>query len=284
MPIANQLYDGMKYLLGAKLTIEIIILQTPHFRPECWFKPQFIYRLYQNTNIVAENLTKDFINLSDRGFSPYRTSELALNHGEGGLDIRPFVIMSKEGFPIEVVEVPHPLPESIKGLGSLTTLRVTSERDIGCGIYRLNSVEILFAGVGFVSRHFIDGESLGSGIYQLGKLRGIRCLSWCGLNASYNMSFDTAHQVGFNPFGFAPHFTPFVVEPSVIGCSREARGINGKVGLYGSERAGTLLNERFEKHGQFRVFKVSECAVVMRSLRNHPCVLSLFQLSCEPAS
>ncbi len=206
---------------------------------------------------MAEYLTKDFINLSDRGFSPYRTSELALNHREGGLYIRPLMIMSKKGFSIEVVEVPHPLPESIERFNPLTALRITPERDIGCGVYCLNSVEIILAGVGFVSRYLVDGEGLGGSIDQLGKLRGIGCLGRCGLNTGHYVGFDSAHQVGFNPFRFAPHLTPLMVKPSVIGGSGESRRINGEVSLYGSKWTGTPLNEGFQQRCQFGVFQIA---------------------------
>jgi len=131
---------------------------------------------------MAQNLTEDFIDLSDRGFSPHRTPELALNHREGSLHVRPLVIVSQESVPIKVVEVPHSLPQSIKGFSPLTSFRITPKWDIRRGVYRLNSVEIILAGISFIGRHFVNVESLGSSLNQLGKLRGIRCLSRSNLN------------------------------------------------------------------------------------------------------
>ena len=60
---------------------------------------------------MTQNLTQNLIDLSDRSLGSYRTLELALNHGEHGLDVRPLMIVSQEGFLIVVVEVPQPVLE-----------------------------------------------------------------------------------------------------------------------------------------------------------------------------
>ena len=54
---------------------------------------------------MAENLAKNLINLSDRGFSPDETAELRFNHGEGSLHIRPLVVVAQERFPIEIFTI-----------------------------------------------------------------------------------------------------------------------------------------------------------------------------------
>ena len=110
---------------------------------------------------MAKNLAKNFINLSDRGFSSNRSPELGLNHGEGGLHIRPLVIMSQESIPIEVVEVPHAIPETVKLMMIVShASRIDLEGDISRATLRLNGMEISPVGVGFVSRDFIDVECL----------------------------------------------------------------------------------------------------------------------------
>jgi hypothetical protein len=63
---------------------------------------------------MAKDFTKDFINLSNRGLSPDHRSELYFNHRVNSLGIRPLVVMLEKGFPIDVVVVPHSLPDAIK--------------------------------------------------------------------------------------------------------------------------------------------------------------------------
>ena len=76
---------------------------------------------------MAQNLTQNFVDLSSRGFGSNRATELRLNHGEGCLYIRPLVIMGQEAVPIEVVEVPHSIPETIERLMSLAAFGVGLE-------------------------------------------------------------------------------------------------------------------------------------------------------------
>lgn len=106
--------------------------------PECRLKPQFVNGLNKDTNIMAENLTKNLVNLSDRGFSPYRTPEFCFYHREGGFHIRPLVIMGQELFPIEVVKVPHSLPQSVKCTIPLSTLAIGFKWDIRRSVYCLH--------------------------------------------------------------------------------------------------------------------------------------------------
>ena len=92
---------------------------------------------------MTQNLTQNLVNLGNRGFGANRPAELAFNHAESSLDIRPLVIMLKEGIPIEVIEVPHSIPKPIKLIASLTSFRIAFERDIGYCIYSLNCMETI---------------------------------------------------------------------------------------------------------------------------------------------
>ena len=49
--------------------------------------------LNQHAEVVTEHLTEHLVELSDITLAPYRITELALDHGEGGLDVRPLVVM-----------------------------------------------------------------------------------------------------------------------------------------------------------------------------------------------
>ena len=71
---------------------------------------------------MAKNLAENLVNLSGRTLGPDRTAKLGLNHREGSLDIRPLVIVGKKRISIEVVEMPHALPEFTVWLMPLTPL------------------------------------------------------------------------------------------------------------------------------------------------------------------
>ena len=59
---------------------------------------------------MAKYLTKHFINLSDRGFSPYGSSELRLYHVYCGFYVASFVIMLKKFFAFKLEVVVHISP------------------------------------------------------------------------------------------------------------------------------------------------------------------------------
>ena len=54
--------------------------------------PQFMNRLNQHAEVMAEHLTEDLIELPDIAFTPYRIPKLGLDHTKGRLDVRPLVI------------------------------------------------------------------------------------------------------------------------------------------------------------------------------------------------
>ena len=217
---------------------------------------------------MTQNLTKNFIDLSGWGFGSNRSAELAFNHAESSFDIRPLVIMLQESIPIEVVEVPHLIPQTVKLFATLTTFGIAFEWDIWGSIYGLNCMKTITARVCLVSRYFIDIECLSSCVDQLGKLGSISRFSWGYFNTSNNMGFNTAHQMSFDPLGFTSFLTPFLVKPSVVGSGCEARRINGKVSFNGFQRTGTLLNQGFQKWGQFRVFQIAGIAGKGRGFSN----------------
>lgn len=209
---------------------------------------------------MTQNLTQDLIDLSNRSLGAHSTAELHFNHGENRFGVRPFVVMLQESFPIVIIEMPHAMPQSVKRLSSLTAFGVAFEWYEWNGINGVNSMEITSAGVCLVRRYFADSECLGSGLYQFGKLRSIGGFCRSSFYAGDDMSLDTAHQMGFYPLYFASHLSVFMVKPSVIYGRSKARGINGEIGFYCSERTGTLLNKSFEQWCQFRILKVAENA------------------------
>ncbi len=63
---------------------------------------------------MAQNLAQYLINLSYGSLRTNEATKLALNHREGSFCVRPLVVVLQEGFPIEIIEVPHAIPEPVK--------------------------------------------------------------------------------------------------------------------------------------------------------------------------
>lgn len=234
---------------------------------------------------MAKHFTENLINLSSRGLSPNRTPEFPFNHGEGGLDIRPLMVMLQERLTVEVVEVPHPIPEAVELMMVVAhTGGVDLEGDVSCATDSLNRMQVTPVGVGFVGAYLVNRECLGGLLDQSGELSVIRRLKGCGLDTGNYMGFDSADKVSFHPCLLATLFAPLVVKPAGICRSREAGGVNGEVGLDSPQWAGALFNESFQQGGKVGVFKIPECAVIVGNLANQPAFLGLFKLSGESPS
>jgi hypothetical protein len=220
---------------------------------------------------MTQNLAKDFVDLSDRGLSPDSTPELALNHIERGLNIRPLVVVLQKGFTVEAVEMVHATPQPVKLMVAVLLSRcVGLEGDIGYATHRLNCVEIALDGVGFVGGYLVDGEGLGGLVDQSGKLDAVGGSIGRGLDAGDDVGLYPAHDVRLYPILHGAFLPPLVVKPSGIGAGRKARGVNGEVGLNRPQRGGGLLNETLEQGCQFGVFEVAESAGEGRRLDDQP--------------
>ena len=79
--------------------------------PERRRDPEFVYRMHQNAEVVAEHLTENFVGLRDRRLRPNRRAKLPLQHREGRFHVRPLVIVRQKFVPLEMVEVPHLRPD-----------------------------------------------------------------------------------------------------------------------------------------------------------------------------
>jgi hypothetical protein len=132
--------------------------------------------------------------------------------------------MLQEGIPIEVVEVPHTIPETIKLMVMVTRAsRVDFEGDKGDSIHRLDSMEISSIRVGFVGRDFVDGECLGCLTYQNWELDSVSRLIGRSYYASNYVSLYSANYVNLNPRLLTAFLAIFAVKP--------ARGSVGKRGV-----------------------------------------------------
>lgn len=228
---------------------------------------------------MAEHFTQNFIDLSNGGFCPNRTAELGLYHREGTLHIRPLMIMSQELFPVEVVEVPHSMPQAvITSSGASHTPSVALEWDVGSTAYGLDCMKVTAARVGFVCRHLIDCKCLGGLIHQGNKLDCISRFICGSFNTGNDVSFYSTHNVGFYK-SLLTAVAVFMVIPSGVCCGGKPRGINSKVHFNYFQRAGTLLYKAFKQWSQFGILQITECTIIVGGLTNHPVFLSLFQLA-----
>lgn len=210
---------------------------------------------------MTEHFAQHFVNLSSRRLAANRAAELRLNHGEGSLYVRPLVIMSQEAFPIEVVEVPHFIPETVKLVVMVShACRIDLERDERCPADCLDCMKVSPVRICFISRNLVDVEGLGGRVHQGGKLNVISRLIRGSFYACHNMGVHPAHQMSLNPSLFAPFLAVFVVKPSGIGGGSEARRVNCEVSLYRSQWACALFNEGFQEWSQFGGFQITGIA------------------------
>jgi hypothetical protein len=250
--------------------------------PECRLKPQLVYALDKHADVMAKHLAQNLIDLSNWSLGPDRTPELCLYHGEGGLDIRPLVVMLQESIPIEVVEVPHPVPQPVKLVMVVSHASgVGLKGDKSRSALSLNRPQVLPAGVGFVCGNLVDIESLCSPAHQSRELQIVSRLVGSGFDTGDDVGFDATNQVGFDPSLLTALLAILVVEPSVIYRCRKAGGINGEVGLYRPERASALLDEGLEQGRQFGVLQIAEGAGERRGLCDQSLSLRFPQVGHE---
>jgi len=124
--------------------------------PECRLKPQFKDAHNKAADIMTKHFTQNFIDLSGRGFSPNRTTELGFNHREDCLYIRPLMVMLEEGFSIEAKIVPHLIPQAVKSRCCTShSFGITLKGNISCPTYGLDCVKIATAGICFIRSEFL---------------------------------------------------------------------------------------------------------------------------------
>jgi hypothetical protein len=216
---------------------------------------------------MTEYLTKNFINLSNRGFRPNRTAELRFYGREGTFRIASLVIPLHEGFSIELVEVPHVIPKAVKPVVMVShASRVYLEGNECCATNCLNRSEASSIGVSFISRDLIDCEGLGCSLDKHRESEIVRRFAGCSLDTSNYMGFDSTHKMRLDPSLLASFLAPFMVKPSIVSSSSKSRRIDRKVSFYCSRWTGTFFNERFKQGSQSRVSQIVKYAIIRQSL------------------
>jgi len=234
---------------------------------------------------MAKYLTQNLVDLSGRGLRSDRAAELGFYHAEHTLHIRPFVVVGQERFPIEVVEVPHLVPEAIVASRVAShALGITLEGDVGRPTRILDGMKVAATGIGFVSRNLFDRECLSRLFQQGDEFNRVCGFVGTTFNTGHNVRFDPAHQVNLDirlPLEF---LAILVIKPSCIGGSREAGGINSEVGFHCSQRASTLLNERLQNRSEFRVLQIPSIAGKGWGLSHQFLCLCFSQAGHEPSA
>jgi hypothetical protein len=229
---------------------------------------------------MTQNLAENFVHLSRWGFRPNRSPELHLNHAESAFNVRPLMVMFKEGTPIELVEVPHAMPQAVETVLLVSNpVRSVLEGDISDSANSLYCMKILSARVSLICRDLVDVERISGCIDQWSELWRISRLKSCSLYTGNDMGFNSAHQMSLNPLYLAPYLAPLMVKPSVIGIGCETRGINSEVSLYGFQGACTLLNESLEKWCQFGILQRTEATGERRRFRDQSTNLCFSKVS-----
>jgi hypothetical protein len=102
---------------------------------------QFVDGLNQAADVMTENLTKGFVDLSGRGLTAKRVTELRFDHVEGGFDVAALVVLLHEPTLVELIVVIHLTPEfALLFPLSLLVLRLLLVRPYSAELFTLNGM------------------------------------------------------------------------------------------------------------------------------------------------
>ncbi len=87
--------------------------------PKRSFNSQLIKRANKATEIMAKDLTQNLVHLSGKRLRTDVSTELGLDHREGRLDVRPFVVVLQELLAVVGEEPVHPNPKGTTRLRCL---------------------------------------------------------------------------------------------------------------------------------------------------------------------
>ena len=127
---------------------------------------------------MAKNLGENLVDLGGRSLSADAASKLGLNHVEGGLDIRPLMVVREELLAVIGEKLVHPTPQLPASLSDATVSRLAPIAASGV-VVRLegyqrkrtranDSVEVGVADIALVGRDGLDVETLGGRLKERG--------------------------------------------------------------------------------------------------------------------
>lgn len=111
---------------------------------------------------MAQNLAQNLIDLGNWSLCPDYSPELCLYPRKYTFRIRPLMIMLQKDFPIELVEMPHTIPQDVEFMMMVShTSGIDLEEDKGRPTNRLNYYKMAPAGLEPATCAFTGGQ-LGS--------------------------------------------------------------------------------------------------------------------------
>ncbi len=244
---------------------------------ECGFNPKLIRALNQATDVVTKDFTKHFISLCDWKFRSDEPAKLGFYHAKGRFDVRPLVVVSHEVCAVQIIVVKHAIPDFALALISRVAFEI-NVRDCAFIIYQSHVGK---ARISLICADFLHIESLRSLIYERCKVVVICAMRPADFSRRYNIGFDSAHNMGFDPFALACFFPVLFVIPSVILRSRKTRRINREVSLYRLERQRRLNYQPLQIGREFFFFEIAIHGVVAWEFRDIATRISIFQIGHE---
>jgi hypothetical protein len=231
--------------------------------------------------VMTENFTKRFVDHRGIGLTPERVTKLPLEHGNRTLDIRAFVIVLQKLIALEHKEVIHVFPQNRAGAIAGCAL---FERNEGCAVESSNRINVLCAAVSLVSRYFGDRECFGRFLNQRNKEGAVIGVLVANLNRRYDIGFDAAHDMRFDPIYFFSHSAVLVIVPTGEPRSAEARRVHGEIDFHSGERQTALPNQVAQYGSESVIFKVIEDRIVMREPGDQAAIVRLAEIAHESAA
>jgi hypothetical protein len=191
---------------------------------------QFVHFMNKNNQVVAQDLTKGFI---DHGSIRFRAH----------------------------------VPVSLASLGSSTQVRAVGlERDKwDCASFP-DRFCVLGTQVPLVRRHFREFEIVRGSGEQRREERGITGVLPVDFNGSDDVGFHAAHDVNLYPFVAQPLFSPLVVKPSLEASRAETCGISREIGFDGTKRKRGSLDHGSKDGLQVGILKGIQNRIEVRNV------------------
>ena len=233
--------------------------------------------LNDTADVMAQNLSQNFVLHGRVGLASDRVPKLSLNHAERAFDIRAKMVSLQERLSMVVVAVEHLRPQTTSGVS-----RIALEGDQGAGPYSINRFQVVLRGISKISRYFRDIEVGGCVIEKGWEHGAIICIWPVDLNRRDDVGSHTTHDVGLNPSPLDSFFAVLVVEPTVKSRRGETGRVTGKTCLPGLQGQTALGDKIYENGGDSFGFQSVENRVVARQFADESIAAGCPEIAHKP--
>ena len=233
--------------------------------------------LNDTADVMAQNLSQNFVLHGRVGLASDRVPKLSLNHAERAFDIRAKMVSLQERLSMVVVAVEHLRPQTTSGVS-----RIALEGDQGAGPYSINRFQVVLRGISKISRYFRDIEVGGCVIEKGWEHGAIICIWPVDLNRRDDVGSHTTHDVGLNPSPLDSFFAVLVVEPTVKSRRGETGRVTGKTCLPGLQGQTALGDKIYENGGDSFGFQSVENRVVARQFADESIAVGCPEIAHKP--